>query len=259
VLLAYHIKQNSWQELPLPPDRARHEYQIARAGDRILLYNRSDNERGERADWVYNPALRIWSELPADPLSPSSSRTMVWTGDRLVLLDHKLTRNSDSDRPQFIRAAVLDIAAGSWHRLPDSELLGIGYWFPVNGRLINPSLGSEDGGEVNNWGHTYPNGGILDLDSGEWSELPDPPADFAPSGLLTPSGGHFISERGWLLDTTTYRWIRIPELNEPDGRVQARTVVSAGRELFVFGGARFSNTEYGGKLINEAWSWSPPD
>jgi hypothetical protein len=39
-------------------------------------------------------------------------------------------------------------------RLPDSELLTTGPWIPVDGKLVNPSLGSADGGEVNNWGRT---------------------------------------------------------------------------------------------------------
>jgi hypothetical protein len=99
---------------------------------------------------------------------------------------------------------------------------------------------------------------VLDLAAGTWRRLPDPPDELVPTGLLTPSGGHLVSERGLLLDTRTDRWIRIPKLDEPDGSVQSRTVVAAGRDLFVFGGGRFPPDRYGGELINDAWIWSPP-
>lgn len=261
--MAYQIEQNRWQELPLPPDHAQSGYKIVGAAGRIVFYQGSD-ESGERPDHVYDPRLRSWSELPADPLSSSSGRTMVWTGDRLVLFDNELT--GDLSGPDLVRAAVLDLATGAWRRLPDSELLGTWPWVPVGDRLVNPSLGGEDGGEVNGWGRTYPYGGILDPDTGRWSALPNPPADDAEGGrlvagvgVLTPSSGHFFAERGWVLDTATDRWLRIPEINEPKGYVQARTVVAAGRDLFLFGGARFGDTEgFGGDLLNEAWIWSPP-
>jgi len=261
--LAYQIEQDRWQELPLPPDHARSGYKIVGAAGRIIFYQDSD-ENGEKPFRVYDPRLNSWSELPPDPLSPSSGRTMVWAGDRLVLFDHELT--GDLSGPDLVRTAVLDLATGAWRRLPDSELLGTWPWVPVGDRLVNPSLGGEDGGEVNGWGRTYPYGGILDLRSGAWSALPNPPAAggkdgplVAGVGVLTPSSGHFFNERGWVLDTATDRWIRIPRIIEPPGYVQSRTVVSAGRDLFVFGGARFGDAEgFKGELLNEAWIWSPP-
>ena len=254
--LAYQTEQNRWHELPLPPDHTRAGYGVVATGDRIVFYAGSD-ETGERSDQVYNPARRAWTELPADPLSPSFDRTMVWAGDRLVLFDHELVANPGSERPAVTRAAVLDIAAGTWRRLPDSELLTTGPWIPVDGKLVNPSLGSADGGEVNNWGRTYPYGGILDPDTGEWSALPDPPEVEGVGGVLTPSSGHFADHHGWVLDTATDRWIWIPELDDR-GYVQSRTMVSAGRDLFLFGGARFADIESNdGELLNEAWSWSP--
>jgi hypothetical protein len=263
--LAYQIKQDRWQALPLPPDHAHGGYKIVGAAGRIIFYHGND-EKGEKPDRVYDPRLRSWSELPADPLFPSSGRTMVWTGDRLVLFGHELTSDVSGDRPDLARAAVLDLAAGAWRRLPDSELLGIWPWVPVGERLVNPSLGGEDGGKVNGWGRSYPYGGILDLGTGRWSALPNPPADDAEGGrqvagvgLLTPSAGHFFAERGWVLDTATDRWIRIPRIMEPPGYVQSRTVVSAGRDLFLFGGARFGDAEgFRGDLLNEVWTWSPP-
>lgn len=261
--LAYQIEQNRWRELPLPPDHARSGYKIVGAAGRVV-FNHGTDERGDQPDWLYDPRLRSWSELPADPLSPSYDRTMVWTGDRLVLFDHRPA--SDVSGPDVARAAVLDLESGAWRRLPDSELLGIWPWVPVGDRLVNPSLGGEDGGEVNGWGRTYPHGGILDLRTGTWSALPNPPAGdveggrmVAGVGLLTPSSGHYFAEHGWVLNTATDRWLRLPEINEPNGYEQGRTVVAAGRDLFVFGGARFADTEaFRGDLLNEAWTWSPP-
>jgi hypothetical protein len=75
-LLAYQIKQNRWQELPLPSGHTLDWYDATRAGDRIVLY-RGGDEKGEQPDLVYDPVRRTWSELPADPDSPSGSRSMV--------------------------------------------------------------------------------------------------------------------------------------------------------------------------------------
>ena len=127
-----------------------------------------------------------------------------------------------------------------------------------DGRLINPTLGGADGGETGNWGRTYPYGGILDPASGEWSALPDPPdgEEDCGSGVLTESGGHYFGYRGWILDTTTSTWIGVPPL-DTDELVTGRTVVAAGADLLVFGGARWKPDSFDATLLADAWVWSP--
>jgi hypothetical protein len=253
--LAYRIEEDRWERLP-PPTEQEHQYRIVAAGDRVIAYSGTD-ELGEIPDLVFDAETAAWSELPPDPLSPSFDRFMTWSGRELVLFEHELVPQPGSDKPAVTRAAALDPPTGSWRRLPDSEILGAEPWVAVGTRLVNPMLGGADGGEVNNWGRTYPNGGILDPERGEWSELPSPPAgeDEFGSGVVTAAGGHFFGHRGWVLDTASETWIEIPPLTG-DENVYGRTIVSAGDELVVFGGVRWDEG-LEGTLLADAWAWRP--
>lgn len=255
--LAYRIEENRWEELPLPAGDIGWFHGIVQAGDRIVAYTSSD-EQGQQPDFAFDPATNAWSELPPDPLSPSFDRSMAWSGRELLLFDHELVPNPGSEKPSVTRAAALDLETGTWRRLPDSEILASGPWVLDGERLINPMLGGADGGDVNNWGRTYPYGGILDPTSGAWSALPDPPDDEEDfgSGVLTESGGHYFGYRGWILDTTSTTWIEIPPLDE-DELVTGRTVVAAGSEVLVFGGARWKEHSLEAALLDDAWIWSP--
>ena len=255
--LAYHPRQDRWKELPLPAGDSDHFAGIVQAGDRVIAYAGTD-EQGEQPDLVFDPATGSWSELPPDPLSPSFDRFMAWTGEELLLFDHELVPNPGSEKPSLTRAAALDLESGSWRRLPDSEILASGPWVIDDGHLINPMLGGADGGDTNNWGRTYPYGGILDPASGRWSALPNPPdgeEDYG-SGVLTESLGHYFGYRGWILDAATDTWIQVPRL-DTDELVTERTVVPAGTDLLVFGGTRWKPESLDATLLKDAWIWSP--
>jgi hypothetical protein len=58
-------------------------------------------------------AAKSWSELPADPLSPSFDRSMAWSGRQLILFDHELVPNPGAEKPALTRVAALDLEAGS--------------------------------------------------------------------------------------------------------------------------------------------------
>jgi hypothetical protein len=254
--LAYRIEDDRWDTLPLPSGDLGWYHGIVQVGDRIVLYSSSDEE-SKQPDLLFDPRSATWSELPPDPLSPSFDRSMAWGGRELILFDHELVPNPGSEEPAVTRAAALDLKAGSWRRLPDSEILATGPWVLADGRLLNPVLGGADGGR-NAWGRRYPFGGILDPASGRWSDLPEPPTgedDFG-SGVLTSSGGHYFGYRGWILDATSDTWIELPALGD-DEHVTGRTVVNAGADLLVFGGANWAYGASEGVLLDDAWSWSP--
>jgi hypothetical protein len=257
--LAYRIDEDRWEALPPPPTNAAGWYSILAAGDRLIAYSGSD-EQVTAPDLVFDPTTGTWSELPDDPLGPAYDRSMAWTGHELVLFDKELVPNPcGGEMPCLVRAAVYDFETGSWRRLPDSELLGSGPWYASNGSLVNPVLGGADGGD-NEWGRTYPYGGLLDPATGEWSALPRTPFaqdDFSGAGALTETGGHYFGHRGWILDTTTDEWIEIPPLDD-DELGSGRTVVAAGDDLFVFGGVRWpERSPFEGELLADAWIWSP--
>ena len=255
--IEYSRRTDRWRRLPLPPGGAEGMRGLTRAGDRIVAYATTDGA-GDRADLAFDPAVERWSELPRDPLPPSSGRVMVWSGHELVLFAHQTVADASSaDQPALTQAAALDAKSGVWRRLPDSEILGLSPWVPVDGLLINPMLGSADGGKVNGWGRSYPNGGILDVSRSRWLPLPDSPreeADMA-AGVVTPSRGHYFSDRGWVLDTTTSTWTELPSIDDEKAFVTGRTVVAARSRLLVFGGVRWSNGNRRGELRDAASIW----
>jgi hypothetical protein len=255
--LAYRIDEDTWKRLTPPSTEPNLDYHIATAGDRVIAYPGTD-EYGESPDLLFDPQTATWGELPPDSLSPSFDRVMAWSGRELLLLDHELVPQPGSEKPAVTRAAALDIEAESWSRLPDSEILASGPWVRAGARLVNPTLGGADGGQVGNWGRIYPYGGILDPQRREWSDLPDPPGgeDATSAGVLTDSGGHYFGYLGWILDATNDTWIEIPRLDS-EGQVTGRTVVAAGDDLFVFGGVRWKDGGLEGALLNAAWTWSP--
>ena len=167
---------------------------------------------------------------------------MTWSGRELVLFDHELVPNPGSEGPIAVRTAVFSFKTGSWRRLPDRVIEGGGPWVAVDGRLISPD------------------GGILDVARGQWSQLPGGPdgGNSFGSGVLTESRGHYFAPSGWVLDVRTEKWIEVPRLGDRDHVQQGRTVVSAGRDLVVFGGALWRENKFEATLLDEAWIWSPP-
>ena len=161
-------------------------------------------------------------------------------------------------RQPLARAAALDLGMRRWRRLPDSDTVLYGpYWVRVGSRLINPALG--DGDEDYRWGR--PRGGILEFETGVWSDLPNPPAsgpfEFG-TGVLTKARGHYFSPGGWVFDTAGDRWIEIPRLDGDRSGAGGRSVAPAGRSLLLFGGYRFDSKHPEGKLLDGAWIWTPP-
>jgi hypothetical protein len=254
--MSYELEADRWRRLPLPPGDGAGYHGLVEAGNRLVAYAGSD-EWAEQPDVVFDPAARRWSELPPDPLSPSFDRTMAWTGRELVLFDHELVPNPGSAEPSLTRAAAFDFEAGAWRVLPDSEILGSGPWVRSAGRLVNPMLGGADGGETNNWGRTYPYGGIYDPADRKWLPLPDPPSGETAltAGVITDRGAAYYAAEGWVLDTRTETWIELPP-REEDVLLTGQTLVAAGEELFVFGGARWEQDGLEATLLDDASVWT---
>jgi hypothetical protein len=262
--LAYRIRDDRWEKLPAPSGEPYRS--VVAAGTKVVAFSTTD-EYGGGPDLVFDPASAAWSALPNDPLPRSYDRTMAWTGSQLILFAKRIVPKPGADAPSLAVAAALDLESGEWRRLPDSETLDqyvtTVRWFDVNGLLINPAPGTGDGGEVNDWGRSYPDGGVLDPVSGEWAALPEAPAGFDEasygqygSGILAGSESHYFAPQGWVLDAAEWEWIEVPRLDDVDTVVSGRTITNAGEEMLVFGGARYRSAPRG-ELLNEAWVWSP--
>jgi hypothetical protein len=252
--LAYDAVGDRWEELPAPAIGEDLGYLLAAGGDGVVAYQ-SSQESGVAPDLAYDPASAAWSELPPDPLIPSFDRTMVGTDAGLVLLGIENVPQPGSVGPALYRAAVFDTETDSWRRLPDSEIAGYDpSWFWSNGLVVNPTLGTSDGGGVGTWDRAYPHGGVLDPASGTWSPLPDPPpmGDGFPF-VATGGDAYVASFSGWALHVPTWTWLEVPPT--PGAGFGESAITWAGDRLFVWGGVRWEGSEP--TILAEGWIWEP--
>jgi len=252
-LLAYHVTDDRWEQLEGPPDDEWGSLTLAAAGSDLIAYRGSHETPG--LDFRFDPETGDWQELPVDPVAPSFDRSLVWTGSELVLIGVELVEQPGSSEPPIYRAAALDLDSGAWHRMPDSEIV---VWNPAwtwsDGSIVNASIGGADGGAVNGWGRTYPFGGVLDPETGEWSALPDPPAEPGPfPGIATGGGPYVVSSEGWVLHTPTGAWAALQR--PPDAPDEGEARVWAGDRLIVWGGVRWAGDDP--TILDGGWEWLP--
>jgi hypothetical protein len=257
--LAYSVADDSWSRLPMVPGGIGQL--VALRDGRLLSYEWS-HEHGGRADSTYDVRSRAWSPLPRDPLAPSFDRTMVVTdtGD-VVLLAVDLV-DDPGVRPSLYRAAVWHPADGSWRELPRSEIVASDpTWWWSGRRVVNATRQLVDGGEVNNYGRSYPTGGLLDPSTGEWTQLPpwreDAPGHARGIGF-SGAGDDVVVSGGWALRVGARRWTPLPA--EEALPTQDYAVAVASNRVVVSGGARFGDdTGPRGELSRQTWVWSLPD
>jgi len=241
-LLRYSTTEDAWTELALP-DGDPDWYRLVAAGDRLVAISGSD-EAGVHRDLVFDADADAWAPLPDDPFPASFDRLAVWSEPHLDLFAKDLAKVS-GPQPAVLQVARLDLAAGTWEQLPDSDRIGSGPWLAEAGEITSPNLGSADGGEVDGWGRAYQNGGTLDLETGTWTDLPLPPGptptlDSTPptSGIVGATGAVWFRKEGFALDVTRDEWVDVAPV--PDGHEDARPVVAtAGRDMIAVAGYRW--------------------
>ncbi|MBM7518892.1 hypothetical protein [Nocardioides nitrophenolicus] len=255
-VLVYDLAADRWTTLPRRIDSW---YQPVADGDRLVLLSGSD-ENGARPDLVWTPATKTWSELPDDPLGPSFDRSAVSTPRGLVLGAHELVADPGAGaNPSYVEAALLDRATGGWRTFGPSGQLGAP-WAVVGDRLIGLSLDSSDGGgdPPGDYGRPVPFGGRLDLATGAWSPLPDPPPPPAAGTGSWPvfalDGGPLVAGSGYLYDDATARWREVPR--PAHGPARPGPAVWAGDTLVVVTG-QDDGRDWPGVRTNEVWSWTP--
>ena len=240
-LLAY--RGDRWRRLRPP----RRRETLLAAGDRLVA-----------SAWDARPQVRVggrWRPLAPDPLGAGlRTRSYVWSGRELVLIG--CTSAKPDDGPCLVRAAAFAFDTRTWRRLPDAAIHDTNLWAAGGGVIVNPTLGTSDGGATNGWDRAYPNGGTLDPAAGTWSALPHPPSanHREAAGVLWADGAAYFAGGGFVLDVPSGTWREIPRRAAD---VSGATVVAAGRDLLVFGGARFTARRPGGRLLRTARLWSP--
>jgi hypothetical protein len=213
-------------------------------------------DRGRLA--TYDVRRGVWDErTPRDRIHPRlTQRQVTATPLGPVVTGVDATQPNNGTAPSLLLADVWD--GTSWHRLPPSEQLGTGNsWTWTGTRMVDPDPFAMDGGEVDNWGRSYPQGGTLDPATGTWGSLPDalvnPPEGGREGWGLSATGGSWFAVLGQAYDDATGRVYR---LDRPDGAPTSGTAAAwADGRLAAFGGATFGAE--GTRLTNHAWLWTP--
>ncbi|MGZ5398712.1 MAG: hypothetical protein ACXWDM_01780 [Nocardioides sp.] len=182
-LLSWDVADDHWTEL-VPPANPGWSDLVA-DGDRLILASGSD-ENSVRPDQVYDTNTGAWTRLASDPLKPSLDRILVSTPSGLVLTAKPIAAAGGPEDPALVHAAVIRSGAEEWRVLPPAEnQLGGWSWTWTGTRLVDPTPGGADGGQVNNYGRTIPYGGALDPATGTWSTLADTPGSSPADGPST--------------------------------------------------------------------------
>lgn len=261
VLLRYDAAADDWATTDPPVPLADVRWRLAATDTALLLYPGSD-ELGPASDWMLDLDSGEWTTLAEDPHGPGFGRLYVWDDGDLYLFDHDLVpQPGGADGPSFLRVARL--RGGDWTSLPTSDALGGGLPLVAEERIIFPALGCSDGGEVNGYGRCIPRGGVFNTELETWSELPDAPGrgskDVFSSGAISSEVAVVWAAGHPYLDANTDTWFMAPPLDDGTDATTQRWVQGVGPHVFVFGGARFSDSSPSGELLNDAWLWSPLD
>jgi hypothetical protein len=185
------------------------------------------------------------------PFPAPQYRQLGAMDDRLLLL------SADAGPPleqkaAYLRAAVYDFSTG-WKALPDREQLVYGNFAPIHWTGKQAVLADPypaDAGGKGSPGNGLPAGGFLDVDSGRWTLLPEPPQERSGFPVLA-SSRRLVGGFGLLLDTERRRWTSIEDTDLAADYQSAQTWV--GGALFVWGGGSIS----GGEPVATGALWTP--
>lgn len=253
-LYSYDIAGDEWTliEAPFSPQFG---YQLVAADDLVLVVTGSD-ERGDEPIRAYQPDTGQWLVLPDDPLPPLFDKTVMREGDAVYLFGKEIAKVGGTEPPLVI-GARLDLSTDAWSELPISQAVPYQLEYVGDGRLIYPSLNELDGGTVNNWGRSYPEGVIFDTRTDTWRPLPEPPPGLAAgtAGFLGIDNLRYPAFGGPMLDMVTDTWIDVPAAPGVD-HTSFRTVAAAGTQAVVLAGGW--DDAGGPDLLADVWIWNPP-
>ena len=171
----------------------------------------------------------------------------------MVLTAKPIRPDGGPEDPALVHAAVLPAGASTWRLVPSSgDQLGGWYWTWTGQRLVDPTPGGADGGQVNGFGRTIPYGGALDPSTGDWIPLKDTPRESTGGWAVEALGGRYNAVQGWVYDDGDgeqgHSWTRLPK---PDGApTEPGPGVWVGDVLIVSGGADWDGPD-------ESAEWTP--
>jgi hypothetical protein len=266
-VLALDLAARTWHELPRPPAVPGGYLRLVAAGGQLVAHH-GEVGRADAVDlmWVPGPGEPDdgrWEVLPTQPFGASYDRSMVWTGETLVLVTPGAPPSQERTGPPFLRAAVLE--GQSWRVLPDQEVVigGSSDWSWTGDRVVSATTYEADGGQVNGFGRSIPSGGYLDPRTGVWSVLPEAPTEQERAGRApapSAAGGRWVANgEGLVLDTREQRWIVLPP--QPEQADQDASAAWAAGRLVVWGGAAGvlpAPEPDEARLLDSGAVWTPP-
>jgi hypothetical protein len=225
-LLTYDADEDAWSVSPPVPGGARYD-DVAALDDGTVVVADDDRRADDLPDQLYDLASRTWSDLPDDPLATGAHRDVTAVPGGVVLTDA-----DPAGTGTRVRAALLDTATGTWHRLRGrTTQAAVGRWTWTGARLVDP----------------FATGGALDPYARVWGGLPDRPPTGPGSWPVDAPGGPVSAVGGWVYDDRDGSWAALPR---PDGAPeQPGAAVWAGDELVVVGGSD------GEQPTTRAWMW----
>ncbi len=248
-LLDYSVADDAWTERPIAVGTP---CQLVGDHNRVVFASGTD-ENGVLPDRVLDLETGNWSTLPEDPIGPAYDRVITSTPDGLVLTAKELVDNPGADEPSLTLVALLDPETNTWKRLPDTGQIGGWQWTWTGRHLLAPELGEADGGEVGNWGRSYPYGGTIDVPSGAWSPLADAPDDYGRTSLIGALGVRYSNVGGYLYDDEDESWTILPE---PAGVPEyPGAPIWADDQLIIIGGTDWDDND--GTRSEGVWQFTP--
>lgn len=273
LFLVYDPGDDSWTSLPLPSEvgfdvsaiqAGEGSPRLTTEGQRVIAAVPDTSASGQGSSVVtelaYEPPApacsppgigincrAAWSELPVDPLRPSTDRTFVGHDGDLYLFA--------TDPAGDPKAAVLREGVESWERLADPPFPAPFGWFLVGDEIVSPSPAPTSGIPADA-ALPAPPAVVFDTRTGRWVDPPDLPYDESPVRDLalpptpTAAGPRFLTVAGLVLDLPARRWTTLPD--QPGAADEGAAATWVGDTLVVWGGQDPS-----GVGLASGATWSP--
>ncbi len=234
-LLRYSPDDYEWDTFPAPVEPTR--YLLAPFEDDLVAFTATD-QFGSYPDYVFHEPEERWLPLPNDPLPETTDRRLTASSGKLYLFG-AVSAVADT-------AVAYDPVLSSWQVISTGRAIAEYVW-QADSRVYLSSLFA--GGLT-----------ILDTTSGVMEDVQPPPQqgpEVHPTiGILGNEWAIYEGPAGRVFDADSSNWFDIEPHPGSQGLLD-ETLTSAGRAMFVFGGARWSESS-SGSLPNEAWLWTPP-
>jgi hypothetical protein len=226
VIAAFDSTSDTWTGIPSPGTWGT----LVAAGDRLV--NVAGDSSG--TDQVFDTTGQVWVDLPRDVLGTNHLRYGAWVDGKLVVTARQAAElvAPFSAEASYVRVESLDLATGTWRRLPTSRIFAPGPVRAVGHHLVVGNFGRE-------WstGREY---GAFDVNRGKWSDISMSPSG---DGGVDPSVidsaetvvvGQWLLMADHLFDPATGAWL---QLQLPDDQVRTGATAAGGPDgLLVFGG-----------------------